>query len=86
MSDNGIAVGCSRDKRIDFYWKLEPLRRVLNKHFAYKCYRDENRNYLLSVLWSFICGYSVIDSFYYEPRTPKLLKRFLWRMKNYVYF
>jgi len=86
MDGNGIAVGCSRDKRIDFYWKLEPLRRVLSNYLAYKCYRNENRNYWLSVLWSFICGYSVIDSFYYELRTPKLIKRFLWWMKNYIYF
>jgi len=72
-------------KRIDLYWKMEWLRRLLGKFFAYRCYRNEDRSYLLSVMWNFICGYSVMDSFYYDFRTPKWIKRIIKRAKEVFY-
>jgi hypothetical protein len=71
-------------RRIDLYWKIEWLRKLLGKYFINKCYRNEGRSYWLSIMWSFICGYSLMDSFYYNFRTPQWIKKAIRRIEKIV--
>jgi len=72
-------------KALNLYWKLEWLRQLLSKYLAYQCYCNEGQSYWLRIVWNFICGYSLIDSFYYDPQTPSWLKKALMKLKTIVY-
>jgi len=81
-----IEKGLIKNKKwIDLYWKLEWLRKLLGKFLTYRCYKNEGRSYILSVIWSFICGCSLMDSFYYDFRTPDWIKEVIKRIKKVLY-
>jgi len=64
--------------------RLNWLRRILEKLFLHSCFDNEGRRYWLSVLWSFLCGYSIQDSFFYDHRTPRFIKKFIIFTKKYL--
>ena len=79
--------GIVREKKkvLNLYWKMEWLRKLLSRiYIKFNWYNDDNPNYLKRVIWSFICGYSLQDAFYYDYRTPKWVKKFINWMKRYV--
>lgn len=71
-------------RKIDLYWKLGWARHLLSKLFLHRCFHNEDKSYTLSVIWSFICGYSLQDSFLCDPRTPKTFSKFIVFTKKYI--
>ena len=58
------------------------MREFLSKHFYYVCVKDEDVHYIYRIIWYIIMGYSLWNSIYYDFKTPKFIKKIVWKIQR----